>query len=1098
MSTSTEIVKSVGIRGFLRSVRTRLMVAFLAISLFSIVAAALGVRSLARVDGSLRVVTDDRVPETLALTDIARQTQRVLRAAPALLIVSNEAARSKMSAVVLEEANQLRRIIGETDATAPKVLVEPFYSNLLYLDSLVEQRLATTKQREKLSKRLAKATDVAIRLVHPAERILGGRLSEWNTSNAQAAEQLSDKQIDLAQKIVGILPQIDLLTKLGDVKAQLQRVSEAQGEQEIDVLAFGVTRVIAEVGKVADSVPDRARTRLLRQITILKELSTGPESLVAYRKRELVLVKAAERALAENTRYSNDLGASVNQLVASAKTEIENAKTQATAVKEFNTTVLQAVGIASVLFSVLIGWLYVSRNLIARLLALSQSMLAIAGGKLDVLLPAPGNNDEIGHMAEALMVFRDTAVEVQKSNLNEIQTARLRLQEAIGALSEGFALYDEQYRLVICNSRYREIMLGIGNGELKEGQPLQEIAKLAAASGRFPDANNDPIAWVNSLLERHKQAAANYIQQIDPNQWVQISIRRANKVGTVVACADITEVQRISDELMAAKNEAEAANEAKSTFLASMSHEVRTPLNGIMGMSTLLSETELNPEQRDFAATINEAAETLLTIINDILDFSKVEAGAMELERIPVGLVETIEGTAELLASKASEKGIEFACQIGQTVPSAILGDSVRLKQILLNLLNNAIKFTDEGEVVLSVQKRMDSGVDDKPTLEIRVRDTGIGIPEDRMERLFKSFSQVDASTTRRYGGTGLGLVITKRLVELMGGQISIESIANQGTTFEVVLPYEEAEIPAAKAVDEMRVILKHSRILVVDDNATNLTILGERLLGWDMTPEIVDHPAKVLSLLRAGHQFDALITDYKMPGMNGVELARNIKNEFGDAAPPMILYSSVSLLKTELRKKYEEFGFVAQLMKPAKTVQMLNALVAAIRPEVQLSSSGPAVSTEIRGQHQSLEILLVDDNMINRKVGKKILMKLGFDPLLVNSGADAITACKARSFNVVFMDIEMPELDGVTATAMLRSIIPAKKMPYVVALTANAMASDRESYLRSGMDDYLSKPIDTDKLSDCLERATDHLQQRRTGSIESTAPNESNPGEST
>ena len=1074
------------------------MVAFLAISLFSVVAATLGVWSLARVDGSLRVVTDDRVPETLALTDIARQTQRVLRAAPALLIVSNEAARAETSAIVLEEASQLRQVIQQVDATAPRVLMEPFHSNLLTLDTLVKQRLATTKQREKLSKRLAKATDVAIRLVLPAERILGGRLSEWNTGNAQAAEQLSNKQIALAQKIIGILPQIDLLTKIGDVKVQLQRVSEAQGEQEIEVLAFGVLRAIAEVEKVADSVPVRARTRLLRQIAILKELSDGPQSLAVYRKRELQLIRAAERSLAENTLYSNDLSASINQLVASAKTEIESAKTQATAVTELNTTVLQAVGIASVLCSILIGWLYVSRNLIARLLALSHSMLAIADGKLDVSLPAPGNNDEIGHMAKALMVFRDTAVEVQKSNLNEIQTARLRLQEAIGALSEGFALYDVQDRLVICNSRYREIMLGSGDGELKEGQSLEEIAKLAATTGRFPDANENPTTWIESLVALHHQAAANFIQQIDPNQWVQVSIRRADQVGTVVACADITEVKHISDELMAAKNEAEAANEAKSTFLASMSHEVRTPLNGIMGMSTLLSGTELNPEQRDFASTINEAAETLLTIINDILDFSKVEAGAMELEHIPVDLVETVEGTAELLASKASEKGIELACHIGRTLPRAILGDPVRLKQILLNLLNNAIKFTDEGEVVLSAQKRKATGMADKPVLEIQVRDTGIGIPENRMGRLFKSFSQVDASTTRRFGGTGLGLVITKRLVELMGGEISIESVADQGTTFKIILPYEEAEIPAAKAMDEQLAILENSRILVVDDNATNLTILGERLLGWNMTPEIVDHPAKVLSLLRAGHQFDALITDYKMPDMNGVELAWNIKNEYGKTAPPMLLYSSVSRLDTELRKKFEESGFVAQLMKPAKTMQLLNALVAAIRPEARIASGGPAVHTENQRQHQSLEILLVDDNAINRKVGKKILVQLGFDPVLVTSGSGAIAACEAKSFDVVFMDIEMPELDGVTATSMLRDAMPAEKMPYIVALTANAMASDRESYLRSGMDDYLSKPIETAKLSDCLERATDHLQQRRPHSIETTVPNKTKTGENT
>lgn len=1063
---------------FLSSVRTRLMIAFLAISLFSVVAAALGVWSLAQVDRSLRIVTDGRVPETLALTDVARQTQRILRAAPALLIVSDEAARASTSAIVLNEADQLRHVISQVNDSEPIMLAESFYNNLLNLDMLVKQRLATTEQREKLSKSLSKAADVAMRLILPAERILGGHLSEWNTSDARNAQQLSNSQIVLAQQIIATLPQIDLLAKIGEVKVQLQRIAEAQREQEVDVLVFGLQRAISEVVKVVDAVPPRVRMRLLRQVDILRKYSDGPESLGSLRKQELALVIASEESLAENTHLSNNLGVSVNQLVATAKTEIENAKTKATAVTHLNTRVLQFVGIASVISSIFIGWLYVSRNIIARLLALSRSMLSIADGKLDVSLPESGRNDEIGLMAQALRVFRDTAVEVQKSNLIEIQTARLRLQEAIATLPDGFALYDEEDRLVLCNSRYREIMLGNEEAQLSEGTHLKQMAKLAALSGRFPNASNDPEAWAGSLVARHSQPAANFIQQVRPNQWAQVSIRRADKVGTVVAYADITEVKRISNELKIAKEEAEAANEAKSAFLASMSHEVRTPLNGIIGMSLLLSGTVLNAEQRDFTATINEAADTLLTIINDILDFSKVEAGAMDLEQVPVNLVDTIESTAELLASRASAKDIELVCRIDPSLPQAILGDSVRIKQILLNLLNNAIKFTDEGEVVLTARKLQADTHSAQPALEILVSDTGIGIPEDRMGRLFRSFSQIDSSTTRRFGGTGLGLVITKRLVELMDGEVRVESLVDKGTTFTVVLPFEEVAMSENQLTCENLGLLKDKRVLIVDDNEKNLAFIRDKLVAWDVIPECVDHPEKALHCLRSGVEFDALLTDYKMPDMSGVELALRIREEHGVLAPSMILCGLISTPDLELRKMLATAGFIAQLQKPAKTSQLLNALVAAIHPDTEVIGIGLAPQPEkLMVEQHPLGILLVDDNIINRKIATKILVRLGFNPTVVDSGMAALEVCQSRKFDVIFMDIEMPELDGVTATSLLRERIPMKDIPYIIALTANAMASDRESYLRSGMDDYLSKPIDIARLSECLGRAIDHQQ---------------------
>jgi signal transduction histidine kinase/DNA-binding response OmpR family regulator len=1065
------------------------MLAFLAISFIAIAAAALGMWSLARVESSLRVVTDIRIPETLTLTDVARQTQQVLRAAPALLIVSNEDQRLETSASVLEEANQLDRLISQVNAVEPRVFFQSFYANLLTLDALVQRRLATTNQREDVNSQLIKAADVATRLVSPAERILGGQLSEWRTSNAFDADQLSRRQVELSQSIIGILPQIDLLTKIGDLKSALQRISEATSEEEIDVLAFGLQRAILDVESVANAVPDRARVRLLRQVDILKDLSTGNEGLPTLRKQELSLIRDAERALEINASLSIELSESVNRLVASAKAEIEMAKSDATTVTDRNTLILQGMGAASVIVSVLVGWLYVSRNLLRRITGMSDSMTAIAAGNLNVPLPPTTYTDEIGQMATALKVFRDTAIEVQRSNLFEVQTARQRLQEAIGSLSQGFALFDQNGGLLICNARYREIMLADAR-PIKEGTAFEWIAATAAASGRFVASKSDPEAWRQSLLSKFFSGADTSNEQFDTDQWAQVTIRDAKEVGTVVVLSDITEVKRISEELLLAKDAAEAANEAKSTFLASMSHEVRTPLNGIMGMSTLLKGTTLDPEQRDFASTINEAAEALLTIINDILDFSKVEAGAMELENTPIDLVETVESAVDLLAPKARERGIVLACRLSTQVPPAILGDSVRLKQILLNLLNNAIKFTDEGEVEVAVDTLAPQ--DGARWLQITVRDTGIGIPEDRMDRLFKSFSQVDTSTTRRFGGTGLGLVITQRLIGLMGGTIEVTSTPNVGSVFTLKLPYQTATLPVSRPVEDMLALIRHCRILIVDDNQTNLTILAERLLGWDLTPEVADHPDKAVALLRAGHSFDAIITDFKMPGRTGLHMALDMRQEFGDQTPPMILYSSVSLLDPAMRARFESAGFKSHLMKPAKTPQLLDALIKALRPEAEIPTRLAALSQfdwslpdpardpllePVSGTDDSLEILLVDDNAINRKIGTKILRRLGFEAIVVESGAEALSACRGQAFDVIFMDIEMPDMDGVTATAKLREDLGDKPHPYIVALTANAMVSDRESYLQSGMDDYLSKPIDIQKLTECLHRAQNHAR---------------------
>jgi signal transduction histidine kinase/DNA-binding response OmpR family regulator/HAMP domain-containing protein len=714
---------------------------------------------------------------------------------------------------------------------------------------------------------------------------------------------------------------------------------------------------------------------------------------------------------------------------------------------------------------------YVNRSLGSRLSAFSNAALALAEGNLRVQLPEPNGRDEVSRLMRALTVFRDTAAEMEQSNLREIAQARQRLFDAIESITEGFALFDNEERLVVANHRYREIMMGAATSECQPGITFAEILTIAAREKRFPRAEVDE-GWSDRQVTRFREGTTQFIQEAAGNTWYQVSVRRSQSSGSVVVVSDISDIKLMSDELQHAKDTAEAANEAKSSFLATMSHEIRTPLNGVIGMSRLLLGTRLNSEQNDIAVTINDAAETLLKIINDILDFSKVEAGALELEEMAIDLAETVEAAAELVAAKGAEKGIELACRVDPEVPRGVVGDPTRLKQILLNLLNNAVKFTETGEVILTVSSvAPDAKPGERTLLSFSVRDTGIGIPADRMDRLFRSFSQVDASTTRRYGGTGLGLVITKRLVELMGGEIRVESEVGRGSTFFFTVPLNVAELPDRTAQREQIRAIRGKRVLVVDDNRTNRLILGEKLRGWELATEAVGSPEEALELISAGETFDVAVIDYDMPEMNGLELARRIRKLRGQTAPPMVMFASITLVDQDFWKLVHEAGFASMLTKPARSVQLLSALGAALGSGWQESGEEDQIAPEsVSPEH--LAILLVDDNRINLKVGGMMLKKIGYNADIASSGREAIDRCATVDYDVVLMDIEMPEMDGVEASAFIREHAVGGPRPFIVALTANAMVSDRETYLEAGMDDYLSKPIDEALLVKSLRAA--------------------------
>ena len=671
----------------------------------------------------------------------------------------------------------------------------------------------------------------------------------------------------------------------------------------------------------------------------------------------------------------------------------------------------------------------------------------------------------------------------QQSRTNALDADGIEgLFTMLDAMSDGVAYYNSQGQLVLFNQAFVDIHQDIANSIIP-GVSFAEIIEAGLQADLWDLDGQSPDAFTKAQLEARIEDGVETLVRFKDGRFILRREFRTSDGGMIGVRSDITELKRREEELRLAKRAAERADKAKSEFLANMSHEIRTPMNGVMGMAELLAGTDLDSRQRDFADVIIKSGAALLTILNDILDFSKIDAGQMVLNPTPFSLHEAVEDVATLISSRAAQKDVEMVVRIAPSVPGSLIGDVGRLRQIITNLVSNAVKFTDDGQVLIDVDCDLDE--DDMATLHVKIEDTGMGIEKDKCALVFEKFSQVDGSASRQHEGTGLGLAISSSLVHLMEGEIGVESEPGIGSCFwfRISLPIDDA-IKNEK-IETVDFTGRHA--LIVDDNTVNLSILEQQLRGWGFEVTAISKAMDVLTYLGSVEpaQFDILIFDYQMPVLDGAALTRLVRDTRSWADTPILMLTSVDQLDDG--RRFGELDIQGHLSKPART-KLLRRLISdalGIRVgPIPITASDDAIARERRGSAQTM-ILVAEDNPVNQQVICAMLDGVGFSHQLAKNGAEAVEMFYETRPRLVLMDISMPLLDGLEATRKIRQIenvmeIEVEPVP-IIGVSAHAINDDRERCLGAGMNDYIAKPISPNRLIEVIYRWLDENNPRST-----------------
>jgi PAS domain S-box-containing protein len=638
----------------------------------------------------------------------------------------------------------------------------------------------------------------------------------------------------------------------------------------------------------------------------------------------------------------------------------------------------------------------------------------------------------------------------QESEL-EVQSRDRELARVLEAGDEAFLSFNAAGAVTVWSSQAEELY-GWDAAEIIGRDLAETVVPLARRQAYRDDMASYRAGLGSAVVGKRYETNAwhrdGHEFPVEGSLWAH-----ADGEGFSAFVHDISKRVAAAADLASARDEALQASRLKSEFLANMSHEIRTPMNGVIGMSGLLLDTDLDTDQRDFAETVSASAEALLVVIDDILDFSKIEAGRLDVESVPFDLRSVVEEAAVLLAARAQQNELELTCRVDPAIPVGLLGDAGRVRQVLLNLLGNAVKFTAEGEVNMTARV-LDRGEPDVVTVELSVHDTGIGMSPATLELLFDAFTQADSSTSRRYGGTGLGLAISRQLVELMGGTLTVRSVLDEGSTFSAVIPFPLAQVTTA-AIEVTD--LSGVRALIVDDNATNLRVLKELVSSWGATAVTVDGASAALTTLgealEGGSSFDVILLDLNMPDIDGYGLARRVRADPRLANIPMIMLTS-SAQRGEAERS-QQAGIVAYLTKPVRATQLRRAMDAMgqVASEVSRAESGATLL-------QAMPVLLVEDNAVNQKVFTAMLASTGYRVDVAANGFEALEALERTRYVAVFMDCQMPVMDGYETTQQIRQREGGSQRTVIIAVTASAMTADRTRCLDAGMDDYLSKPL--------------------------------------